>query len=69
MPESSRPARPIGSPAKGATRQGTLEYPVLRLLDGAGHVLLSDSGSVDGPAGSIYHPKKNLPLRRPLGLS
>ncbi len=31
------------------TGQGTLEYPVLRLLDGAGHVLLSDSGSVDGP--------------------
>lgn len=31
------------------TGQGTLEYPVLRLLDGTGHVLLSDSGSVDGP--------------------
>ena len=31
------------------TGQGALEYPVLRLLDGAGHVLLSDSGSVDGP--------------------
>jgi hypothetical protein len=28
---------------------GTLQYPVLRLIDGAGQVLVSDSGSVDGP--------------------
>jgi hypothetical protein len=31
------------------TGQGTLQYPVLRLLDDTGRVLLSDSGSVDGP--------------------
>jgi hypothetical protein len=31
------------------TGQGTLHHPVLRLMDGAGHVLLSDAGSVDGP--------------------
>lgn len=31
------------------TGQGTLQYPVLRLLDGAGHELSSDAGSVDGP--------------------
>ena len=31
------------------TGQGTLLYPVLRLLDGAGHELHSDAGSVDGP--------------------
>ena len=31
------------------TAQGTLQYPVLRLLDGAGRVLHTDSGSLDGP--------------------
>jgi hypothetical protein len=31
------------------TGQGTLQYPVLRLLDGAGNELQSDTGSVDGP--------------------
>jgi hypothetical protein len=31
------------------TAQGTLQYPVLRLLDSTGYVLHTDSGSVDGP--------------------
>ncbi|MGA8157147.1 MAG: pre-peptidase C-terminal domain-containing protein [Rhodoplanes sp.] len=31
------------------TGQGTLQYPVLRLLDGEGQELHSDAGSVDGP--------------------
>jgi hypothetical protein len=31
------------------TAQGTLQYPVLRLLDSAGRVLHTDSGSIDGP--------------------
>lgn len=31
------------------TNQGTLQYPILRLLDGTGQVLHSDAGSVDGP--------------------
>ena len=31
------------------TGQGTLQYPVLRLLDGEGQELNSDAGSVDGP--------------------
>lgn len=31
------------------TGQGTLQYPVLRLIDGAGQELHRDAGSVDGP--------------------
>lgn len=31
------------------TGQGTLQYPVLRLLDGEGQELHTDAGSVDGP--------------------
>lgn len=31
------------------TGQGTLQYPVLRLLDGVGQELHSDAGSIDGP--------------------
>jgi hypothetical protein len=31
------------------TGQGTLQYPLLRLLDGEGQELDSDAGSVDGP--------------------
>jgi hypothetical protein len=33
----------------GDTGQGTLQYPVLQLLDGDGQKLRSDAGSVDGP--------------------
>lgn len=31
------------------TGQGTLQYPVLRLLDGVGQELHSDAGGIDGP--------------------
>jgi hypothetical protein len=35
------------------TGQGTLQYPVLRLLDGEGQELHSDAGSVDGPGPGV----------------
>jgi hypothetical protein len=31
------------------TAEGTLQYPLLRLLDDTGRVLHTDSGSIDGP--------------------